>query len=59
MQLGAQLVWVHYATASSFAGIPVSVVAAGRYTVDPLGPDGWLRDDEARDRIDPRGEPGE
>lgn len=34
---------LHYATTSSFAGIPVSVAAAGCYTVDPLGPDGWVR----------------
>ncbi len=34
---------LHYATTSSFAGIPVSVAAASCYTVDPLGPGGWVR----------------
>lgn len=34
---------LHHATTSNFAGIPVSVVAASCYTVDPLAPGGRVR----------------
>ncbi|MGC3993410.1 MAG: phosphodiesterase [Propionicimonas sp.] len=34
---------LHYATASTFAGIPVSVAAACCYTIDPLAPGGHVR----------------
>lgn len=34
---------LHHATTSSFAGIPVSVVAASCYSVDPLAPGGGVR----------------
>lgn len=34
---------LHHATTSSFVGIPVSVVAASCYTVDPLAPGGRVR----------------
>lgn len=34
---------LHYATSSTFAGVPVWVAAACCYSTDPLAPDGWVR----------------
>lgn len=34
---------LHYATASTFAGIPVSVAAACCYSIDPIAPGGCVR----------------